>query len=79
VVIQVENNQKDSNVEETSLHIISKIIVISIPKKRRYKKRAMGYMNGNIKAILDNVEFILLIIDNKWNFILKHYNETYSL
>jgi hypothetical protein len=26
--------------------------------------------------MLDNVEFILLIMDNKWNFVLKHYNKT---
>jgi bacillopeptidase F (M6 metalloprotease family) len=79
VIIQVENDQKNSNVEETSLHITSKIIVTSTPKKKGCKKGATGYMNGDIKAVLDSVEFILPIIDNEWNFILKHYNETYSL
>jgi hypothetical protein len=65
VVIQVENNQKDSNVEKTSLHITFKTIFTLIPKKRGRKKRTIGYMNENIKAMLDNVEFILSIMDNK--------------
>jgi hypothetical protein len=78
VVIQVENNQKNSNVEETSSCITSKIIVILTPKKRGCKKRAIGYTNRNIKTMLDNVEFILLIMDNKWDFVSKHYNKTYS-
>jgi hypothetical protein len=65
VVIQVENDQKDSNVEETSLHIIFKTIIISTPKKRGCKKGATGYTNGDIKTVLDNIKFILLIIDNK--------------
>jgi hypothetical protein len=78
VVIQVENDQKDSNVEETSSRITSKTIVTSTPKKRRRKKRATGYTNGNIKAVLDSVKFILPIIENEWDFVSKHYNETYN-
>jgi hypothetical protein len=35
-------------------------------------------MNRIIKAILDSVEFIFLIMDNKWDFVSKHYSETYS-
>jgi hypothetical protein len=65
VVIQVENDQKDSNVEETSSHITFKTIVTLTPKKRGCKKRATSYTNGNIKAVLDSVKFILLIMDNK--------------
>jgi hypothetical protein len=65
VVIQVENDQKDSNVKETSLHIIFKTIITLTPKKRGCKKGATGYTNGDIKTVLDSVEFILLIIDNK--------------
>jgi hypothetical protein len=78
VVIQVENDQKDSNVEETSSRITSKTIVTSTPKKRGRKKGATGYTNGDIKAVLDSVEFILPIMDNEWDFVSKHYNETYS-
>jgi hypothetical protein len=78
VVIQVENNQKDSNVEETSSCITFKIIITSTPKKRGRKKGVTGYTNGNIKAVLDNIKFILPIMDNKWDFVSKHYNETNS-
>jgi hypothetical protein len=31
----------------------------------------------DIKAVLDNVEFILPIMDNEWNFVSKHFNETF--
>jgi hypothetical protein len=48
------------------LHLISKTIITLTLKKRGYKKG------------VTSVKFILPIIDNKWNFILKHYNETYS-
>jgi hypothetical protein len=65
VVIQVENDQKDLNVEETSSRITFKTIVTLTPKKRRYKKEATGYTNGDIKAVLDNVKFILPIMDNE--------------
>jgi hypothetical protein len=65
MVIQVENDQKDSNIKETSLRITFKTIIILTLKKRRYKKGATGYTNGDIKAVLDNIEFILPIIDNK--------------
>jgi hypothetical protein len=75
VVIQVENDQKDSNVEETSLRITFKIIVILTLKKRGCKKGATGYTNGDIKAVLDSVEFILPIIDNEWDFVSKHYSK----
>jgi hypothetical protein len=78
MVIQVENNQKNSNIKKISLYITFRIIVILTLKKRGCKKEATGYMNGDIKAVLDSVEFILLIMDNEWNFILKHYNKTYS-
>jgi hypothetical protein len=67
VIIQVENDQKDSNVEETSLRIIFKTIVTSTLKKEDV-----------IKAVLDSVEFILPIMDNKWDFVSKHYSKTYS-
>jgi hypothetical protein len=60
------------------LHITSKTIITLILKKRGYKKGITDYTNRNIKAMLDNVEFIFLIIDNEWNFILKHYSKTYS-
>jgi hypothetical protein len=73
VVIQVENNQKDSNVKETSSHITSKTIITSTPKKRGHKKGATGYTNGDIKTVLDNVEFILPIMDNEWDFV-ESYN-----
>jgi hypothetical protein len=78
VVIQVENDQKDSNVEETSSYFTFKIIITLILKKRGCKKGAIGYTNRNIKAVLDNVKFILPIIDNKWDFVSKYYNETYN-
>jgi hypothetical protein len=28
--------------------------------------------------VLDSVEFILPIMDNKWDFVSKHYSKTYS-
>jgi bacillopeptidase F (M6 metalloprotease family) len=65
VVIQVENDQKDSNVKEISSHITSKTIKTSILKKRKHKKGATGHTNGDIKAMLDSVKFILLIMDNE--------------
>jgi hypothetical protein len=61
------------------LHITFKIIITSTPKKRGYKKGATGYTNRNIKTVLDNIKFILLIIDNEWDFVSKHYNKTYIL
>jgi hypothetical protein len=61
------------------LYITFKIIVTLILKKKECKKRVIGYMNGNIKAVLDSVKFILPIMDNEWNFVLKHYNKTYNL
>jgi hypothetical protein len=72
VVIQVENDQKDLNVEETSSRITSKTIITSTSKKRGCKKGATGYTNRNIKTVLDNVKFILLIMDNEWDFVSKH-------
>jgi hypothetical protein len=51
VVIQVENDQKNLNVEKTSLHITFKTIVTSTPKKKGYKKGATGYTNGDISYV----------------------------
>jgi hypothetical protein len=61
------------------LYLTFKIIIILTLKKRGYKKETTSYSNRNIKAMLNNIKFILSIMDNKWNFISKHYNETYGL
>jgi hypothetical protein len=49
------------------------------PKKRGRKKGATSYTKGDLTALLDSVEEILLIPEDKWESVSQHFNETYAL